>query len=108
MFRNQIDERKVIDAVKRAIEIDRVEEPRLLPGDPNYPEQVWIELPIYCGLTSGGVFNLQKALHRRDLYSISIHVSMKDEYTPVLRICAYAPEMHPSLYKQVKDPNLIA
>ena len=101
MFRNQIDERKVIDAVKSAIEIDRIEEPQLLPGEPNYPEQVWVELPIYCGLTSRDIASLQRALHRRDLYSISIHACLKDEYTPILRICAYAPEMHASLF--IKD-----
>lgn len=98
MFRNQIDERKVIDAVKRAIGISSgIADPIILPEDPNYPSQLWIELPKYTGLTSEDIDRLQKALHRGDFYSISIHAFSEDDTGPVIRVCAYVPNIHPNL-----------
>ena len=97
MFRSIIDERKVIDAVKRAIEIDRPEDPILLPSDASYPEQVWIQLPPFCGLNLNHIINLQRALLNRELYSISIHATaVEDE--PHILICAYGPEMRPEFF----------
>ena len=102
MFRNMIDEKKIIEAVRGAVSFDLFQNPVILPENPEYPEIVTIELPKFSGISAKEAINLQNALYKCEAFSIHIHPSQCGEYSmPCLHICAYTPQMRPELF--VKD-----
>ena len=102
MFRAFINEAEVIKAVAKVI-FDKPKNEgdiRLRPGNPEYPEQCWIELHHVNAIGFEEVRRLQRPLHRRNMYSIGIYAAVdRNTGLSFIKICAHTPEMWPKYFK---------
>lgn len=108
-YRSQIDEQKVLDAVRTILEEVwcAKADAQIRPVNPDYPTQLWIELPPYVILSFESIRRLQATLCKSSslrgalyFYSSSMYItSGSTREVPYIAICANTLYVRPRFFR---------
>ena len=75
MFRSQVVDKALIEAINAVIydKMKHEDDIRIKPSNPEYPEQVWVELRHIMALSYHEIQRLQNTLYKRNIYGIAIY-----------------------------------